>query len=644
MPRLRIAYLNPYLGKAEDQSFRSLEQAAPGLGIELVQLTPQALSDEDDFAFVISVTTEIPKRTRHPQFLSAHGGRQVYLHDARLFGNTLSYDGYLCIADSLRPFFAALSPGLGHRLTEPGYFYMSPQSLPHQHRAARPQDLALCYFGTNWDRRTERLFRRLAETRDDVRYYGPPGSWDRVDPKAYHGEAPFDGVAVQEIYRRHGVGFVSLSERHLFDDVISNRLFEIASVEANAICPRTPWIEAAFGEAVFYYDPYAPVETILGQVDEAMIAIRERPEAAAAMAADSRRIFEDRFDAAHMLANAVAYFQAWSGRASPPSWPADDLSARPWSGRRTECERALVAAARALPADGTQAFEVLAPRADALWAAMREDIAVRMEAWSSPGEPLALELGERVEALSGRADLVCSEVDIPQGAGLAQIDGRLPFSAPGYVVLHLAGGEAGSVRVLGGDGDSLADGAPPLFRRPLEVWVPLPNAALAASVAWTGPPPARLFLVYEGVALGRHGLGLEEARGVMRSAQACAVRGGAWAALAADRSGRPVGEAGGGLTVRIGTMAWSYTAAIDLAGAGPSDCLKVTVNQAEEAVYLQLVDQACQPVGERTLVTSGPAECWFQVGAAVRLIVQAGPAPTDGRLVIGSVEAFPPKS
>ena len=313
-PRLlRVAYLNPYLARAEEQAFRSLQDAARAANVELVARLPTELCEDDDFDFVISTASDIRKTTSHPLYLSAHLPRSAYVETSEIWSSTCSYDGYLCIADNLIEFFGHLSASRGLPVSQPGFYYNAPQVLdlvaPLEQIVAEGK-LSLCYFGTNWEPRATRLFRRLAQ-RPYMRMYGPSASWSTIEPSSYRGAVPFDGWSVQAEYAAFGVGLVSLAFDHLVDDVVSNRVFEIISVGACAICPDTPWIRENFEDSVFYYGAFEEPDAILAQIDAAMGSIEANPAAATAMAAEARRRFEGRFDAATLLRNAVSFHEKW---------------------------------------------------------------------------------------------------------------------------------------------------------------------------------------------------------------------------------------------------------------------------------------------------------------------------------------------
>jgi len=344
----RVAYLNPYLSLAEDQAFHSLRMAAQGLGVELVSVTPAALKEGDDYDFLISTSASVRKTTSHPTYLSAHAPRSHYVDNEEVFSSTLSYDGYLCISDSLTRLFSQIAESRGLLPVAPGFYYNNPQKndlkadLP---AAAAKGELALCYFGTNWDSRAERLFARLA-AKPYMRIYGPEAAWSTLPPGAYKGSVPFDGISVQKEYARYGAGLVCLSQEHLLDDIVSNRIFEIASAGACAICPDTPWMRDNFGDSVFYYEPFASTEQVTVRIDEIMGQIAADPVAAQARAQQARTVFETRFHAAALLQNALDYHQAWqtarAARAAALDDPLIDVVIRT-GGRSTDYIRRAIA-------------------------------------------------------------------------------------------------------------------------------------------------------------------------------------------------------------------------------------------------------------------------------------------------------------
>jgi hypothetical protein len=320
----RIGFMNPWREKAENQAFRSLEEAARRIGHEFIHVTTSDEVLAADLDFVIAVASTQPKLTHLPTFGAIHEPRSRFWEKPEYFDNLVSYDGYLTIADTLHTFLNAFCAGLG-RPQHVGSYYNTPQRQGDL--AADVEGLAakgalnLCYFGTNWDPRSRPLFRALVK-RDWMRIYGPQESWDYLQGERYFGSPPFDGYGPQREYAAHGVGLAVLSRGHALDDVISNRIFEITSVGACAICPDIPWVRKHFGDTVWYFDPQATTHETAEQISAAMDAIVGDPKTAAEKARAARAIFEAEFCGEVMIANAVRYFEDWKergGRAHPPA-------------------------------------------------------------------------------------------------------------------------------------------------------------------------------------------------------------------------------------------------------------------------------------------------------------------------------------
>jgi hypothetical protein len=326
----RIGFLNPWREGAEIQAFMSLAMAAQRIGCELIRVhnSQEIIAAAPDF--ILAIEPGQPKTTDVPTFGVVHSPRSIlmesksHLEDISYLQSLLTYDGYLTIADSLRHFVEALSAGAG-RTPHVGFYYNTPQRqglICGLEKLAAQEALRLCYFGINWEPRARPLFRALAQ-RPYMRIYGPPQGWEYLRASSYCGEVPFDGQSVQRVYALFGIGLVVLSTQHMLDDVVSNRVFEIASVGAVAICPEIPWIRKNFGDSVLYYDPFAAPADTVARIDGIVGEIRRDPRAAAQQALAARAIFDEKFAGEVMLGNAVRYFNEWRERAGRARDPAD---------------------------------------------------------------------------------------------------------------------------------------------------------------------------------------------------------------------------------------------------------------------------------------------------------------------------------
>jgi hypothetical protein len=309
---MRIAFLNPWKNAAENQAFRSLELAAARIGHELVNCTNSDEIQQAEPEFVLAAASTQPKLTKFSTYGVVHEPRDRFLSRRDYFHNLLSYDGHLAISETLRQFLNNLLFGIGRPTPKIGYYYNSCQENvidPDFLARLKQGKVKLTYFGTNWDNRRVRFFQLLSDL-DDVEIYGPPKSWTAINGNAYKGLLPFDGCSVQKKYRENGIGVVLLSEKHLADDVISNRIFEITSVGAIAICCRTKWIEQVFGDSVYYFDQRLPADAIVDQITSTIELIKRNPLTAYERAQRAYRIFVERFSAEKLLQNAIDYHVA----------------------------------------------------------------------------------------------------------------------------------------------------------------------------------------------------------------------------------------------------------------------------------------------------------------------------------------------
>lgn len=315
----KIAFLNPWRNAAENQAFNSLRIAAERLGHILVHCSNSMDIEACDPHFVLATASTQAKLTRHPTFGVIHEGRQRFLLSREYFTNLLTYDGYLTISDSIRRFLENVLVGVG-RQCEIGSYYNVPHRLSVSapvHQLASERRLKLTYFGTNWDKRQWELFRHLDRERL-LEIYGPPAAWGHLSGGSYRGAVPFDGEAPQRTYARNGAGIVLLSEQHLRDDVISNRVFEIASVGAVAVACDTPWLRKHFGDSLYYFNQHDTAGRITERLREILFEIQEHPAAAADRAQRAREIFETQFSADVLLQRAVQYFDAWKRPRTAP--------------------------------------------------------------------------------------------------------------------------------------------------------------------------------------------------------------------------------------------------------------------------------------------------------------------------------------
>jgi hypothetical protein len=308
---MRIAYHNPWKNSAENQGFMSMQAAANAIGVEIT-----ACGNEHDIEacqpdFVLCVTAGVAKITDIPTYLTVHVPMAVMLENPVCCRNFFSFDGYLTVSDSLVRMVRDMTYGAGRYEPDPGFCYLTPQISTLSCDWSRPdlkETLRVAYFGTNWQPRMPELFRAL-DSSGILSIHGPEERWRAEAYECYAGPVPFDGLGPQRIYAECGLGLAAMGDKWWRADVISNRIFEISSVGAVAICQDMPWTRKWFGDSVFYFNPDSPTHEIAGQIASCHRFCLANPKIAQHMGQQAREIFETHFAAEHMLQNAIAYHE-----------------------------------------------------------------------------------------------------------------------------------------------------------------------------------------------------------------------------------------------------------------------------------------------------------------------------------------------
>ena len=199
--------------------------------------------------------------------------------------------------------------GVG-RDENPGFYYNTSQvtDLRMDWTGGASQGLKVVYLGSNWDRRHLDLFRLLNRT-GIIRIFGPESAWKQEDCPAYRGPLPFDGLAPQRSYARHGIGLALLADRWWQEDVISNRIFEIVSVGAVAICPDMPWTRKWFGNSVLYFDPADTSTDIAQQIVRHYEFCCANPKEARDIGEEAREVFQKHFSCDRLLTHLIDYHE-----------------------------------------------------------------------------------------------------------------------------------------------------------------------------------------------------------------------------------------------------------------------------------------------------------------------------------------------
>lgn len=308
MRALKIAFHNPWPQRPGNRRFEGLRRAGAPLGVTFVDCADERDIEAARPDFVVCVTAAVPKIVDVPSYLFLHEPKSLILRERQHLPNALSYDGYLSVSDELAGFARDLCHGVG-RSEEPGFFHATPPRAPHRAHwrgADRARDLRVAYCGTNRSRPMPRVFRDL-DAAGILALRGPARDWAPLRLRGHEGAAPFDLFGPQRVYAAAGIGLALIDPRRQREDVVNDRIFEIAGAGAVAICPDVPWIRRWFADSVLYFDPDAAQPDIADAIIRYHAFCLAEPEAAEAMALRARAIVETHFVAERMVENLLAF-------------------------------------------------------------------------------------------------------------------------------------------------------------------------------------------------------------------------------------------------------------------------------------------------------------------------------------------------
>ncbi|MDX1923280.1 MAG: hypothetical protein SFW65_09150 [Alphaproteobacteria bacterium] len=307
---MRIAFLNVWTAtSAEEQAAQAIRLAGERIGVEVVPCFNNAQVENAKPDFVIVNSRTQAKLTGFPTYACLNEPSTVYFRDPKLLQYLYSFDGYTSLSDSLAEFAQQAMVGIGRQEDVGTYFSTALKQSTSQDdikAALTSGNAKLPYFGTNWDGRRIDFFKSFGAW-DKGEIYGPTTSWGHYNLPSYKGSVPFDGKAVQDVYRKNGMGLNLLGDHHLQEDVISNRVFEIASVGAVIISCRMPWLEKHFGDSIYYFEQERSNKQLFEQVQAIHAHIMKNPAEALEKAARSRKIFEEKFALEVLLKKTVDF-------------------------------------------------------------------------------------------------------------------------------------------------------------------------------------------------------------------------------------------------------------------------------------------------------------------------------------------------
>lgn len=307
---MRIAFLNVWTAtSAEEQAAQAIRIAGERIGVEVIPCFNNAQVEAAKPDFVIVNSRTQAKLTGFPTYACLNEPSTVYFRDPKLLQYLYSFDGYTSLSDSLAEFAQQALYGVGRSEEIGTYFSTALKQTSSNDEikiALSSGNAKLPYFGTNWDGRRIDFFKSFGNW-DKGEIYGPTTSWAHYNLPYYKGSVPFDGVAVQNVYRKNGMGLNLLGDYHLQEDVISNRVFEIASVGAVVVSCRMPWLETHFGDSIYYFDQSRSNKQMFEQIQAIHAEIFKNPAVAFEKAARARKIFEEKFALEVLLKKTVEF-------------------------------------------------------------------------------------------------------------------------------------------------------------------------------------------------------------------------------------------------------------------------------------------------------------------------------------------------
>jgi hypothetical protein len=290
---MRIALHNPFIGLPvpERELCRRISLAAQNLGWEAIEV---GTSDEidamkPDAVFVFHQA--MAKVSGFPTYGCMWNPPHVFDQHELEHRDILSYDGYLCAADTTELWLR------DHLLLKPKTAPFIPFFTSCNRTEYRKPDFTnpkLMYVGSYWGAgRFQNFFTKLEE-KGFTHFYGNPAGWSYLK-KDYKGAIPFDGHSLLNILHQSGVGLCLHTDDHTRAEVASMRIFEIAASSALAICGRHAFIEKSFGDSVLYIDNHVSDEERVKQIEAYMAWIKAHPEKAEVMCRRAHQIFVERF-------------------------------------------------------------------------------------------------------------------------------------------------------------------------------------------------------------------------------------------------------------------------------------------------------------------------------------------------------------
>lgn len=307
---MKIALHNPLLESPEVIAGMSMSIVGKKLGHDIHTFNYAEDIDKFEPDFVLIAHHSLPKLTRFPTYGYISGSFELY-SDPKFFNSWMSWDGYFATSHKILNFINNICYTTG-KLPPKGIFYntahivLDSDNKPYKTNIKSLENPSLIYAGMNWDSRYLRLLNSLSDEKY-FKLYGPPEYWKHLRIPAYRGKIPFTANGLMDVYRNAGVGLALQSAYYTYDDVISNRIFELNSAGAVVITAQMPFIEKYYGDSLLYFDSFADFGEIHKQIDAHMQWIKQNPKLALEKALNAQKIFQEHLSIEKLLPNVIDY-------------------------------------------------------------------------------------------------------------------------------------------------------------------------------------------------------------------------------------------------------------------------------------------------------------------------------------------------
>lgn len=239
--------------------------------------------------FVVATHEYTPKLTPFFTIGAMWNPPAFFSNDPRRVKSVLSYDAYLIGSAKVGRFLDALEFSSGSRKPRSDFFFLPTALETTHHPRPRDEPRSLAYVGVHWDGLRHGGLLKILSDRAQINIYGPANSW-RDFPESYRGSIPFDGSAVADTLRNHGIALCIHREEHRLSDTPSMRLFEAAAAGCLIIADNLPFARRVLGDSAFYIDMNAPAKHNAQRVGEIVQWASENPDLAEAMATRSHEV------------------------------------------------------------------------------------------------------------------------------------------------------------------------------------------------------------------------------------------------------------------------------------------------------------------------------------------------------------------